>query len=107
MTAPTPHKRIAFRRIAEAAARHSEAICRQWLPGGRVQAGEYLARNPKRADHKPGSFSINLNSGRWADFATGDSGGDLVALAAFLFDLNQAEAAHRVAEMLGEDPYDN
>jgi hypothetical protein len=99
-------RRIAFRRIAEAAARHSEAICRQWLPGGRVQAGEYLARNPKRADHKPGSFSINLSSGCWADFATGDGGGDFISLAAYLFDINQMEAARRVAEMLGVHAYE-
>jgi hypothetical protein len=31
----------------------------------------------------------------------GDKGGDPVSLAAFLFDLNQAAAARRLAEMLG------
>ena len=37
----------------------------------------------------------------WADFATGDKGGDVISLAAFLFGLSQAEAARRIAGMLG------
>lgn len=97
---------IAFRRIAESSARSADLIVRRWLPDGRREGGEWVARNPRRADHRAGSFKINLRTGRWGDFATGDSGGDLISLAAFLFDLNQAEAALRVAEMLGVDPFD-
>jgi hypothetical protein len=97
---------IAFQRVADAAARQSRAILSRWLPGGREDAGEWIARNPKRPDRKPGSFKINLKTGRWGDFATGDKGGDLISLAAFLFDLDQAKAALRVAEMLGVDPYE-
>ena len=47
---------------------------------------------------------MNVNSGRWGDFAAGVSGGDLVSLTAFLFDINQGEAAHRLADMLGSWP---
>jgi hypothetical protein len=36
-------------------------------------------------DQNPGSFSINVRTGRWADFATGDKGGDVISLAAYLF----------------------
>ena len=46
-----------------------------------------MARNPTRPDRRPGSFKINLTTGRWADFATGDRGGDPVSLAAYLFGL--------------------
>lgn len=53
----------------------------------------------------PGSFKVNLSTGRWGDFATGNEGGDLVALAAYLFDLSQKEAALRIADMLRIDPY--
>ena len=77
------------------------ALLDRWAPGGRHEGREYVARNPKRHDRRPGSFRINLASGRWADFATGDAGGDVVSLAAFLFDLSQAEAARRIAGMLG------
>jgi hypothetical protein len=62
-----------------------------------------VARNPTRRDRHLGSFRINLETGRWADFATGDKGGDAVSLAAYLFHLSQGEAARRVGRMLGVD----
>jgi hypothetical protein len=77
------------------------SILARWLPGGRTCGREYVVRNPTRPDHRPGSFTINLTTGRWADFATGDSGGDVVSLAAYLHGLSQYEAACRVAYMLG------
>ena len=92
---------INFDQINRVALLRSEAVVRQWLPGGRVAGGEYVVRNPKRYDKRPGSFRINLKTGRWADFATGDTGGDLISLAAFLFDLNQSEAARRLGQMIG------
>ena len=47
---------------------------------------------------------MNLSTGKWSDFATGDAGGDPVSLAAFLAGVGQAEAARRLSEMLGIDP---
>ena len=44
---------------------------------------------------------MNLRTGRWADFATGDRGGDPVSLAAYLHGLGQYKAARKLAEMLG------
>jgi len=46
---------------------------------------------------------VNLRSGRWADFATGAKGGDVISLAAYLFGLSQVEAARQVAAMLAID----
>ncbi|WP_234052606.1 MULTISPECIES: hypothetical protein [unclassified Xanthobacter] len=91
---------IDFAAINGAALAALPSILARWLPGGRRQGAEYVVRNPKRADGRPGSFSINLRSGRWSDFATGDAGGDPVSLAAYLFDLTQADAARRLAAML-------
>jgi hypothetical protein len=54
------------------------------LPGGKNCGGEYVVRNPTRADHRRGSFKINLRSGRWSDFAAGDKGGDPISLAAYV-----------------------
>lgn len=96
---------IAFARIAQLALDQSEAILSRWLPDGKRDGAEWVARNPRRADRKAGSFKVNVNTGRWGDFATGDKGGDLVSLAAYIFGLDQAEAARRVAEMLGISPY--
>ena len=77
------------------------ALLRRWLPDGRREGSEWVVRNPRRNDRRPGSFKVNMRTGRWADFATGDAGGDLISLAAYLFDLSQTEAARRLADMLG------
>lgn len=79
------------------------SLLRRWLPDGHTQGREYIARNPRRADKRPGSFKINIHSGKWSDFATGDAGGDPVSLAAYLAGTGQAEAAHNLSEMLGVD----
>ena len=76
-------------------------LCVRWIPGGKRIGREYVAKNPTRADRRAGSFKVNLQTGRWADFATGDKGGDAVSLAAYLFGLRQSEAARRLAGALG------
>jgi hypothetical protein len=82
-------------------ARPAAPILGRWLHGGRIEGREYVVRNPKRRDRRPGSFKVNLDTGRWADFATGDKGGDPISLAAYLAGCSQVEAAHRLAAMLG------
>ncbi len=97
----TAARRLDFDTInATALGELASLLCR-WLPDGRVNGREYEARNPRRADRHPGSFRANLHTGRWADFATGDRGGDPISLAAYLFNLSQIEAARRLADMLG------
>ena len=98
--------RIAFARIADAALGHAEVLVRRWLPDGRREGAEWVALNPTRADKRKGSFKINLHTGRWSDFATADAGGDLIALAAYLFYLDQPEAARKIAAALGIDPHE-
>jgi len=92
-----------FQTIKVAALASIEGILSHWLPGGKRQGHEYLALNPTRSDSKPGSFSINLNTGAWADFAGGDQdkGGDLVALVAYIEGKKQGEAASLLADFLG------
>lgn len=87
---------------AGAHARLPEILARI-LPEGKVVGCEYVARNPKRTDRSLGSFKVNLQTGRWADFATDARGGDVISLVAYLFDLPQSEAARRLAGMLGID----
>jgi putative DNA primase/helicase len=96
-----PRAEIDFARIATAAAANAESLLREWLPDGKRQGREWIARNPTRHDGKPGSFTVNLHSGRWADFATDDKGGDLIALRAYLDNCTQLEAARKVAAALG------
>ncbi len=94
-------QRLDFPAINRAALASLPALLRHWLPDGRLMGREYTALNPRRADKRPGSFRINVNSGRWSDFATGDAGGDVVSLAAYLSGSGQAEAARALADMLG------
>ena len=94
-------QRLDFPAINRAALASLLALLRRWLPTGRLVGLEYTARNPTRPDRRPGSFRVNVNSGRWADFATGDKGGDVVSLAAYLSGIGQADAARALADMLG------
>ncbi len=92
---------IDFAAINSAALPVLPSLLDRWAPGGQTKGREYIVRNPTRKDRNIGSFRINLVTGRWADFATGDAGGDVIALAAYLHNLSQAEAARRIANMLG------
>jgi hypothetical protein len=78
-------------------------LVQEWFPDGKRLGSEYCALNPHRGDRHPGSFLINLRSGRWADFASGERGGDVVSLAAFRFGVRQVDAAKMLAVMLGVD----
>ena len=93
---------VDFKAINAAALFHLPALCARWLPDGRREGREWSARNPRRADRRPGSFKVNLNTGRWADFALPDArGGDPVSLAAYLSGRSYSEAARALADMLG------
>lgn len=52
----------------------------RWVPEGKLEGKEYVMINPSRADSKPGSFKININTGVWSDFATNQGGNDLISL---------------------------
>lgn len=91
---------VDFAAVNGAAVQSLPALLQRWLPDGRREGQEWVVRNPRRVDRSPGSFKVNLRTGRWADFATGDRGGDLISLVAFLFDLSQPEAARRFASLL-------
>ena len=93
-------QRIDFAAVNRAALAALPALLRRWLPDGRQVGREYLARNPLRADRRSGSFKINVRTGRWADFATGVAGGDVISLCAYLAGIGQAEAARSLADML-------
>ncbi|WP_172592330.1 DUF927 domain-containing protein [Nitrosomonas supralitoralis] len=90
-----------IKKIASAALGSIDSVLSQWLPGGKREGDEYLPLNPKRSDSKPGSFSINLHTGKWSDFATDDKGLDLVSLVAYLEGETQLKAAKRLGAFLG------
>lgn len=71
MTAASEN-RVDFDRVNRSALTALPALLARWLPDGRQIGRECVACNPCRADRSPGSFKINMRSGRWSDFATGD-----------------------------------
>jgi hypothetical protein len=100
-------RRVDYARINRAALARLPDILAGWLPGGRIEGAEYVALNPRRADQRPGSFKINLDTGRWADFAVeGARGRDVISLAAYLGGIGRVEAAERLAAMLGIGTHD-
>lgn len=96
-----------IKKVASIALGAIDGVLAQWLPGGKREGHEYLPLNPKRSDSEPGSFSINLRTGAWSDFATGDKGKDLVSLVAYLENETQGKAAVRLAAFLGIPSEDN
>jgi putative DNA primase/helicase len=85
--------------VARAARPHMLELCRRWLPGGRLHGAEWTCGS--LAGEAGASCKVNVRTGRWADFATGQAGGDAVSLAAAVHRLSQREAAERLAGMLG------
>lgn len=70
------------------------------LPNGKLANLEYVALNPTRYDKNLGSFRINTLTGKWADFATGDKGGDLISLWAYVEGIGQIDAAYILQDIV-------
>jgi hypothetical protein len=95
---------IDFALVKRAAQPKLLGLLMTWAPTGRQQGQEWVLTNPRRSDSRLGSFKINLRTGRWADFATGDKGGDVISLLAYLKGISQSEAARLLAHELGLEP---
>ncbi|WP_417693929.1 DUF927 domain-containing protein [Pseudomonas sp.] len=97
-----PIKRPSFADVKSAALKDIDRVLSHWLPNGkRVDGGkEYTAPNPTRTDKRAGSLKVNLSKGTWADFATGDKGGDLIDLVRYLDGGTDVEACNKLADLL-------
>lgn len=91
-------------RVNQAVLPRLDALCADLTSGGKRVGHEYVALNPTRTDTSAGSFKVNLRSGRWADFATGDAGGDPVSLYAYLKGIKQLQAAKALGDKYGVAP---
>jgi hypothetical protein len=92
---------VDFGAVNAAARANLLSVLERVLPNGRRERRKYLALNPRRADRRLGSFQINIETGKWADFATGDRGSDPISLIAYVENVSQFDAALRLAQMLG------
>ena len=93
--------KINFTQVKNFLKGHEEAILSQLLPVGKTAGSEYIALNPTRNDKNLGSFRINTTTGKWADFATGDKGGDIISLYAYIKSVNQLTAAKELLRLIG------
>ena len=90
---------INFTALADALLRDAENLVPRWLPGGERRGHEYVCGS--LAGGKGSSCSINLVSGKWADFASDEKGNDLLSLYAAIHGLSQGKAAAEVAREEG------
>lgn len=79
-----------FRGLADRLLADADRLLAQWLPAGRRQGNEYKCGSV--AGEAGDSLSINIRTGRWADFASGERGGDLIDLYAAIHSLELGEA---------------
>lgn len=90
---------IRFGALADALLSMSESLVPMWLPGGRRNGHEYVCGSLSGGEG--GSCSVNLTTGRWADFSSDEAGGDLVSLYAAVHGLSMAKAAVDLAHQFG------
>ncbi len=87
---------IDFKNIKQKYRENPLPILRELVGQGRIEGSDYVALNPRRNDRKLGSFRININTGKFYDFATGDKGGSVIDLAAFIYNCGIVEAAQKL-----------
>jgi putative DNA primase/helicase len=92
-------QRIDFAAVAAAALQAADRLVPMWLAGGKREGHEWKCGS--LAGDAGHSCSVNLSTGKWADFAADERGGDLVSLYAAIFGVGQLEAAQAVAEQVG------
>jgi hypothetical protein len=96
--------RIDFASVKAATLRSLDMIIPMLLPGGKRQGDEWSVRNPTRNDAKVGSFNVNMKTGVWGDFATGDMGGDMIDLVMYLRGGSNVQAMKELADLLNVQP---
>lgn len=97
--APLPP--INFVALSEALLARAGQLVPDWLPGGVLRGHEYACGS--LFGGAGSSCSVNLTTGKWSDFATGEAGNDLVSLYAAIQGLSDqmSKAAARLAREEG------
>jgi len=88
-----------FRNIKQKYRENPMAVLQQLVRQGRIEGSDYVALNPRRNDRKLGSFRIDINTGKFYDFATGDRGSSIIDLAMFVYNCGIVEAAQRLEDL--------
>ena len=91
--------KIDFEGLAAALLAQARMLVTDWLPGGAMSGKEYICGSLRGGPGR--SLSVNVNTGRWADFSTDEKGGDLISLYAAIYGIKQGEAAKELADRMG------
>lgn len=94
-----------FEQVKAALAPRLPEVLAELLPGGRVSGREYVCASLQGGVGT--SCATNLETGKGSDFATGESWGDVIALAAKVWNMRQGEAAHELARLYHIDAGQN
>ncbi|ADW16662.1 hypothetical protein Despr_0482 [Desulfobulbus propionicus DSM 2032] len=92
---------IDFERVNSAALSHMESLLPELLPGGRISGREYQCGDVTGGPGR--SMSVNIETGKWSDFADTVKGGDPISLVAAVHGCEQGEAARWLESWLGID----
>ena len=96
--------KLDFKGLNEYALSNIDSVLHHYLPNGKHEGHEYKPLNPRRADNESGSFSINTNTGVWADFADSEAKGqDVISLVAYVKNKPQGEAFKELSDLLNYD----
>lgn len=94
-----------FEQVKAALAPRLPEVLAELLPGGRVSGREYVCASLLGGAGT--SCATNLETGKGSDFATGESWGDVIALAAKVWNMRQGEAAQELARLYHIDAGQN
>jgi len=95
--------KIDFKAVAAGALSQADTLVPDWLPNGVRDGHEWRVGNIK--GDKGRSLAVNLSSGVWKDFSSGEGGADLISLYAAIFTNNdQLAAARELGERLSIMP---
>jgi AAA domain/Domain of unknown function (DUF6371)/Toprim-like len=91
---------IPFDQIRAVSLAQADRLLRDWFPNGRLVGREFKVGNI--AGDRGESLSINVDTGKWADFAAGIGGNDLIGVrAAMKHSADRSAAARELGPMLG------
>lgn len=89
-------KMVDFKETAARLTANLSFIIPDIVPGGELSGREYKAASILGGKGK--SFSINIETGVWKDFATNQAGGDVISLYAEINNLSQLDSAKQLSE---------
>ena len=80
----------------------SREVVPTWLPGGKLVGHEWFCGDLRGGQGD--SCRVNLTTGKWAEFAGNEAGGDLISLYASINGIGQGDAFRQLSEQYNYVP---